>query len=131
MVKKKRILSETTTAIVVEDETEEAQGFADLQATLQEILQNDSILGYIIKDDAKATIDLRDPTKIMEYAMLSSQAFESAEELSTLFNLGDIETILIEGKNAKVLCIDLGEKSVRLFMEKSADHTEILNKIIS
>ena len=73
---------------------------------------------------------LRDNEEISKYAILSSQLFDSSEQVLDSFDLGNTENILIEGKNIKVLCINLDEKMLSIFMEKNADHTEILNRIL-
>jgi len=44
-----------------------------------------------------------------------------------MFNLGDFESTLIEGKNMKTLCFVLDENRVNIFMEKDLDHADILN----
>lgn len=133
---KKRSVDETVEveeAAVVEDvsipETsndEESQNYAKLFSALQEIRQDKNVIGYILRNEEKATIDLEDPARIIEYAMLSSQVFESSNEISSTFNLDGVENALVEGKNIKLLCIKLGENKLSIFMEKTADHKSIL-----
>ena len=65
----------------------------------------------------------------MGFALLCSHAVDTGHEFSESFNLGQIENILLEGKNAKVLCIAVGKCVVNVFMEKTADHTQILDRI--
>lgn len=105
--------------------------YKNFLAALIEIRKNKDILGFILKNDAKATVDLDEPTKIIEYAMLSSQAFESAETLSTTFSLGDIKSILIKGKNIKALCISQRNSQLSIFMEKNANFTDIMEAFYS
>jgi hypothetical protein len=105
---------------------EEDPDYANLLGTVQEIKKRPEIFGYILKGDAKATVDLNDPTKIIEYAMLSSQAFESSETLAAAFSLGVAENVLVEGKTLKALCMDLGQNKISIFMEKTANHAELL-----
>jgi predicted regulator of Ras-like GTPase activity (Roadblock/LC7/MglB family) len=93
---------------------------------VQEIRKNPDVVGYILKSESKATVDLNDPAKIIEYAMLSSQAFETADTLASTFSVGETENILIEGKDLKVLCLSLGSNKISIFMEKGTDHTDIL-----
>lgn len=134
IVKRKRALSETSTTIILDDsdetEAEEAQNAVELLATLQEIRKSDKVVAFILRSDTRATVYLKDNEEIAKYAILSSQMFNSSEHLLELFDLGNTENILIEGKNIKVLCINLGNKTLSIFMEKNADHTEILNKIL-
>ncbi len=101
--------------------------YASLLDRVQEIRKNSDVVGYILKGDSKATVDLDDPSKIIDYAMLSSQAFESAVTITSTFNLGTAESVLVEGKTTKVLCVDLGQNKISLFMDKTADHAEFLN----
>jgi predicted regulator of Ras-like GTPase activity (Roadblock/LC7/MglB family) len=46
------------------------------------------------------------------------------------FSLADIESILVEGKSVKVLCMSIGENKIGVFMEKTATHAWILKKIL-
>jgi predicted regulator of Ras-like GTPase activity (Roadblock/LC7/MglB family) len=134
IVKRKRALSETSTTIILdgsdETEAEEARKSIDLLATLQEIRKYDKVIGFILRSPNRATVFLRDNEEISKYAILSSQLFDSSEQVLELFDLGNTENILIEGKNIKVLCINLDEKMLSIFMERNADHTEILNMIL-
>lgn len=134
MVKKKRSIHETKTTIIVDDETaitstEEDQVFTSLCTSLAEINKREDVIGYILRSATSAAIDLKDPTKLIEYAILSSQTLDSSGEISELFALGDINYILIEGKNIKALCIAKGENTVSIFMEKDAEHTDILRQV--
>jgi predicted regulator of Ras-like GTPase activity (Roadblock/LC7/MglB family) len=134
MVKKKRSIHETATTIIVDDETdvtsvEEDQVFTDLSKSLAEIRKRDGVVGYILRSTTSATIDLKEPEKIIEYAILSSQVVDSSREISDLFDLGDVESILIEGKEIKSLCMVIGENKISIFMEKNADHADILKRV--
>ena len=133
-MKRKRCITETSTTIVFDDaraKEEESQDSADLLAALQEISKSDNVIAFILKSATRATIYLRDSEEIAKYAILSSQLFDSSEQLSELFNLGETEKILIEGKNIKVFCINSAKKTFSIFMEKNADHAEILKRILS
>jgi predicted regulator of Ras-like GTPase activity (Roadblock/LC7/MglB family) len=134
MVKKKKSIHETATTVVIDHETavpavEEDQAFTSLRTNLAEINKCKGVIGYILRNATSATIDLKDPTKLVEYAILSSQALDSGKEISELFDLGDIENILIEGKDIKALCMTIGENKVNIFMEKDADHADILRRV--
>jgi predicted regulator of Ras-like GTPase activity (Roadblock/LC7/MglB family) len=134
MARKKSSISETTTTVMVEDENtegEEEHNGANLRANLEEVLFCSGVTGYILKDSKSATIDLPDPEKTIEYAMLASQMFDSAEELSELFSLGNIHYTVIECSDLKVLCATFGEFTVSIFMEKNVNHSEIFSKISS
>jgi predicted regulator of Ras-like GTPase activity (Roadblock/LC7/MglB family) len=134
MAKKKKSIQETATTLVVAEETatpavEEDQTFTSLCTNLAEINKRKGVIGYILRNATSAAIDLKDPTKLVEYAILSSQALDSSKEISELFDLGDSENILIEGRDSKALCMAIGENKVAVFMEKDADHADILRRV--
>lgn len=137
---KKRVMNETVTVeegIVIEahDGQEsinppvenEDSNYDNLFDAVQEIRKRTDVVGYILRNDSKATVDINDPAKIIEYALLSSQTFETAETLAATFKLGDAENIVVEGKNLKMLCLRLGHNKISIFMEKRTDHTVILS----
>lgn len=139
---KKRSLSENITvaeeivistgdAPEVTANEEENSEYEDLLAEVQDIHKESDLVGYILKSDTKATIDLEDSSKIIEYAMLSSQAFESSETITNALKLGDIKNILIEGKTVKALCVNMGQNKLSIFMEKTADHADILKTLLA
>ncbi|MBM4400901.1 MAG: hypothetical protein FJ045_03005 [Crenarchaeota archaeon] len=131
MVKKKRSIHETATTVIVDDVTssEEDQAFTDISKNLAEIRKTKGVVGYILRSTTSATIDLKEPEKIVEYAILSSQVLDSSREISDLYDLGDVESILIEGKEVKALCMVIGENKISIFMEKDADHADILERV--
>ncbi len=131
MVKKKRSIHENSTAVIIDDATlnEEDQLFTELSKNLAEIRKTRGVVGYIMRNATAATIDLREPEKLVEYALLSSQALDSSQETSELFELGDVESILIEGKEIKVLCMNINGNKISIFMETNADHTGILKRV--
>ena len=134
MVKKRKSITETQTAVIVDDESavtsvEENHAFENLSVQLAEIRKCNGVVGYILRSATSATIDLKEPEKIVEYAILSSQVLESSHEISELFDIGNVENILVEGKNIKVLCMTIGENKISIFMEKTVDHADILNRI--
>ncbi|MBT0159868.1 hypothetical protein G4O51_07775 [Candidatus Bathyarchaeota archaeon A05DMB-2] len=135
MVKKKGSITETASAIMMEDDEEpentsqEDETFTTLSETLKEIRKLKGVQGYILRGTTSATIDLKEPGKIVEYAILSSQALDSSREITELFNLGEPQHIFIQGKELKTLSLLIGANKISIFMEKTADHTAILNRI--
>ena len=130
MGKKRRSVQETTATVVEETvAVEDEQTSANLRANLEEISKYDGVIGYILRNTTSATIDVKDPTKIVDYAVLSSSAFEAGKEFSELFDLDKIENILIEGKDVKVISLSLGDNKVSVFMEKKANHDKVLRKL--
>ena len=129
MVKKKRSIQEV--AAVAEPITVEETSTNNLRASLEEVKACDGVIGYILRNSTSAAIDLKDPTKIIDYAILSSSALDASKELSELFNLGGVKEIVVEGKDVKVLSFAVGENKISIFMEKDADHEKISRKLPS
>jgi predicted regulator of Ras-like GTPase activity (Roadblock/LC7/MglB family) len=129
MTKKKKDVQEV--ASVAEPAAIEAKSVVDLRASLEEIKTHQGVIGYILRNSTSATIDLKDPTKLIDYAILSSSALDAGKELSELFNLGEVEDIIVEGKDVKVLSITIGENKVSVFLDRDADCENILRKLHS
>jgi predicted regulator of Ras-like GTPase activity (Roadblock/LC7/MglB family) len=103
--------------------------FASLSASLAEIRKLNGVNGYILRSATSAIIDLTEQDKIIEYAILSSQISESSREMAQQFNMADVESVLVEGKTVKVLCMNVGENRIGVFMEKTATHAWIIKRI--
>jgi predicted regulator of Ras-like GTPase activity (Roadblock/LC7/MglB family) len=133
MAKKKSTQQENATPIIVEEDeiatSEEDQTFKDLNDKLAKIRKNKGVIGYIIRNASSATIDLEEPERIVEYAIFSSQVLDSSKEISDIFEKGDVENVLIEGKENKVLCMNIDGNKVSIFMEKDADDTAVQKQI--
>lgn len=128
MVKKKRDFQEVAAA--AEPVTvEETISVNNLRANLDEIKTYDGVVGYILRNSTSAAIELKDPTKIIDYAIISSSALDAGEELSKLFDLGAVKDIVVEGKGVKVLSLTVGENRISIFLEKDADCEKILKKL--
>jgi len=128
MVGKKKTTQELSieTEPVAVEETDLAR---DLRTTLEEIAKYEGVIGYILRNSTSAAIDLKDPTKIIDYAILSSSLFDAGEEMSTLLNIGDIKNIIIEGKDAKIISLTVNENKISVFMEKNADCRKISKRL--
>ena len=134
MANKKQIIQKTEPPVVVENKLsipaiEENMLFENLNDNLKNLNKLKGVLGYIIRNAASATIDLKEPEKLVEYAIFTSQVMDSSMELAELFALGDLKTILIEGEKLKVLIMMVKENKINLFMEKSVDHIELAKKV--
>jgi len=128
MVKKKRSFQEV--AAMAEPVTvEETISVNNLRANLDEIKTYDGVVGYILRNSTSAAIELKDPTKLIDYAIISSSALDASEELSKLFDLGAVKDIVVEGKGVKVLSLTVGENRISIFLEKDADCEKILKKL--
>lgn len=124
--KKKNVqnLSATTEPMAIE-----SASVNDLHTILDEIKTYEGVIGYIIRSPTSVAIELKDPTKIIDYAILSSSALDSSQEMSELFNLGDVKNIIVEGKNVKVLSLTVDENKVSIFMEKDNECDKILKRL--
>lgn len=123
--------SDQEAASVTEAVAFEATPANDIRANLEEIKEYEGVIGYVLRNTKSAAINLKDPTRIVDYAILSSSALEASEELSELFNLGDVKNIVVEGKDVKVLSLTHGENKISIFMEKKADCEKVLKKLHS
>ena len=134
MVKKKQSIQESATTVIIDDDPivtsdEEDQTFTNLSKNLSKIRKDRGVIGYILRSTTSAKIDLKEPEKIVEYAIFSSQVLDSSREISDLFELGDVESILIEGKEIKALSMVIGGNKISILMEKNADHADILKRV--
>lgn len=126
MTKKKKTVEEAVAEPIA---IEEAMPTDQLRTSLEEIKNYEGVIGYILRNSTSAAIDLKDPSKLIEYAILSSSAIEAGEELSETFNIGAIKNILVEGKEVKVLSFMVGDNKISVFTEKNADIEKILRKL--
>lgn len=130
MVKQKRDLQEISSELeplVVERATSDD----NTRTILREIKNCEGVIGYIYRNSTSAAIDLNDPNKLMDYAILSSSAFETSEKLSELLDLGKAKNIIVEGRDAKVVHMSIGESNISIFMEKNTDTRKILDRMHS
>lgn len=126
MTRKKKTVEEAVAEPIA---IEEAMPTDQLRTSLEEIKNYEGVIGYILRNSTSAAIDLKDPSKLIEYAILSSSAIEAGEELSETFNIGAIKNILVEGKEVKVLSFMVGDNKISVFTEKNADIEKILRKL--
>jgi len=96
-----------------------------LHLKLQNIKTEKEIIGYIIRDTKSASVDIKDPTKIIDYALLASTLHDSGENMISTFELGKINNIVAEGKDVKVLTLTIDNNRVSIFMNKNVDHNTI------
>jgi predicted regulator of Ras-like GTPase activity (Roadblock/LC7/MglB family) len=109
---------------------EENSVFSSLAAILAEIRKLRGVMGYILRSNTSAIIDLTEQERIIEYAILLSQITESSNEMAKQFKLADIESVLVEGKFVKVLCMSIGDNRIGVFMERTATHAWIIKRIL-
>jgi len=123
--KKKVPQVETTEQIDWAPKAEGKEQVADMRTVLDRIKAREGVIGYILRASTSAAVDIKDPSKIIDYAVLSASALESAESLSEAFGLGALSNIVVEGKDLKVLLVTIGEHRISVFLEKNVDHNSI------
>jgi hypothetical protein len=96
---------------------------------LQSIRKQEGIIGYVLRNSKTASIDLEDPKKIIEYAILSSTANEVGQGMTKTLQIGEVEDLILMSKTTKVLSKNVKDQQVTLFMEKNIDHKK-LSKIL-
>ena len=101
----------------------------EFQEKLQEIKDQEGIIGYILRGSKSASIDLKDPKKIIEYAMLSSTTFDVGTNISEELQIGEPEKILIESENSKLLSMNIDDHRLTVFMEKNVNHDKIYREL--
>ena len=122
--KKKTKTPEEASSLAEKDEETET-----LKTKLESMKNMPEVIGYILRNSRSATIDAKDPTKIIDYAMLSAATIEAAEKLVGVFQLGEAEKIVLEGNAAKLLSLSIGGNSISVFMEKSAKEDKIFRNL--
>lgn len=127
MTKKKKAVEDVAVAEPLA--VEETSSADDLRASLEEVKGYEGVIGYILRNSTSAAIDLKDPSKLIEYAILSSSAIDAGEELSKLFDLGDVKNILVDGKDVKAISFTVNDNKISVFMEKNANLEKILKKL--
>jgi predicted regulator of Ras-like GTPase activity (Roadblock/LC7/MglB family) len=128
---KKAAQSETELANVVAITAGDAvdPDFASLEASLAEIRKMKGVLGYIMRGNNSAVLDLTEKDKISQYAFLSNQLHESCLEIAKQLGVAEIESALVEGRTQKVLFMKIGENKISVFMEKTANHSAVIKRV--
>ena len=109
---------------------EEGVVFANLASILAEIRKLKGVKGYIMRSKTAAIVDISEEGVLNDYALLASQICECTPGMVKQFKLTDIESIIVEGKTVKVLCINIGENQINVFMEKTCSHTWIVKRLL-
>lgn len=126
MVKKKTI-QETSLAEPVA--VEHVGTMSNLRDRLEDAKTHEGIIGYILKNSTSAAIDLKDPAKLVDYALLSSVMMDTATRISDTFDLGETKSVVLRGKNVKILSLSIGDDKVSVIMENIANSDDILRKL--
>ncbi len=109
------------------DETENE--LEELQEKLHEIKDQEGIIGYILRGTKSASIDLKDPTKIIDYAVLSSTAFDASTNMTEALQMGEPKKIVIESEETKLLSMNVNNHRLSIFMEKTVNHNKLYKNL--
>lgn len=131
MTKKKCVVTEEVSPALITVGDEDKPGTEDLRACLEEISTYEGVRGYILRNSAAAVINFEAKTKTTEYALLSSQAFETCDKLGEIFSLGGTIKLLVECVDVDMHCMVVGDAMVSLFLAKDVDLAEVLAKLVS
>jgi len=101
----------------------------ELEEKLQEIKNQEGIIGYILRSKKSASIDLKDPTKMIDYALLSSTAFDVCQNMTENFQMGEVDTIVMESEETKILSMNVDNNRLSIFMEKQVNHDKLYTKL--
>jgi predicted regulator of Ras-like GTPase activity (Roadblock/LC7/MglB family) len=112
------------------NETDDAKNeFEELQEKLQEIKDQEGIIGYILRSKKSASINLNDPRRIIDYAVLSSTAFDASQEMTEALQLGEPKKFVIESEETKLLSMNVNNHRLSIFMEKSVNHNKLYKNL--
>lgn len=100
-----------------------------MQEKLQGIKDQEGIIGYILRDQKSASIDLKDPTKIIDYAVLSSTSFDVAQNIAETLQIGEVDKIIVESEETKLVAMNTENNRLSIFMEKSVDHNKLCKSL--
>jgi predicted regulator of Ras-like GTPase activity (Roadblock/LC7/MglB family) len=101
----------------------------DLEEKLQEIKNQEGIIGYLLRSSKSASVDLKDPTKMIDYALLSSSLFDISQKMTEDLQMGEADTIVIESEETKILSMNIDNHRLSLFMEKHVNHDNLCKKL--
>ncbi len=127
MAKKKKPVQKTATlteAIAVEE-----SGVDSLRQDLEKVKELEGVIGYILRDSSIATINLEDPEKLVDYAILSSLALEVGDTLAERLELGDVRDVTLKGKDVKVISLTRDETKISVFVDKEDQYEKVLSKL--
>lgn len=116
--------------IVVASVDEQNSAFANLATSLAEIRKLKGVTGYILRSDSSAIFDLNQQDMAVEYALLSTEINEYGATAAKQLGLGNSECILVEGKDVKMLTMNVSGNKISILMEKTATHAWIIKRIL-
>ena len=128
-------VTETPLVITVEraslGQEKKSKDYANLHSILKEIREKSEILGFILKGSAYAAIDLDSNEDLGKFAILVSQLANFSKQVLNLHEEDFVRSVVLEGKELNVLCLNIRGNEIGIMMKKSKDDREIFNKILS
>jgi len=113
-----------------ENETEDTKNeFEELQEKLKEIKDQEGIIGYILRSKKSASINLKDPKRIIDYGVLSSTAFDASQEMTEALQIGEPKKFVLESEETKLLSMSVNNHRLSIFMEKSVNHNKLYRNL--
>ena len=113
----------------IQSENELEEKTENLHVSLKNIKAMEGVIGYILRNSKSASVDIKDPSKIIDYAILSSTVLDSGQCMTDAFELGRVNNIVLEGGNIKVLSLTIGDNRISVFMNKKVDHNAIFKDL--
>jgi hypothetical protein len=101
-----------------------------IQEKLQTVKDQEGILGYIMKDPKSASVDLKDPTKMIDYALVSSTVREISQSMTESLQIGEVDSIILESETTKLLSMNINSHHISLFMKKDVNHDKLSKKLV-
>ncbi len=96
-----------------------------LRENLQGLKGRKGIIGYILRGSDAASIDLKDSSKIVDYAVLSATALEEGAKVAKTCGIGAVSSSVLEGENMKILLVTVDDHRLSVFMKKTVDHNRL------
>ena len=96
-----------------------------MQEKLQEIKNQEGIIGYILRSKKSASVDLKDSAKMLDYALFSSTVFDVSQNLTEDLQMGEVDNIILESEETKLLSMNINNNHISIFMEKDVNHEKI------
>ena len=111
------------------DNNAELETDETFQEQLQKLKSQEGIIGYILRCSNSAAIDLKDPSKIIDYAVLSSAVLDVGCKMTENLQVGELEKVVVESDETTMLSMKVGNKLLSVFMEKTVDPFKVYNQL--
>jgi predicted regulator of Ras-like GTPase activity (Roadblock/LC7/MglB family) len=101
----------------------------NMQKKLQDIKSQEGIIGYILRSKKSASVDLKDPRKMIDYALFSSAVFDVSQNLTEDLQIGEVDNVILESEETKLLAMNINNSHISIFMEKDVDHEKLYKSL--